>query len=192
MYKLSRSLILAIPLLAVLLGMAGGTGKLEVYLDNLTSMRLPAPQDPMQRQYLGLSTADDFTLIQVKAQAVIVEIFSMYCPHCQASAPEVNRLNEAIEKDPATKGRVKLIGIGAGNTPVEVAVFRKKYGIEFPLLADDGFHVQKAFAKPLRTPTIMVLKLDGSGKAVLVHSHVGELKDREELLKVLAGLLGER
>jgi len=192
MNKLCRSLILAAPLLAAFCGTVQGADTVEVYVDNLTSIRLPAPQDPVQRQYLGLSTGDAFTLPEVKAQAVIVEIFSMYCPVCQASAPEVNKLYESVEKDPSTKGRVKLIGIGANNTPVEVSVFRNKYGIEFPLLPDSDFLVQKAFAKPIRTPTLMVLKLNGSDKATLVHTHVGKFTDREELLKVLAGLLSAR
>jgi len=174
------TLILTVLPLVILLGMAGGdSGTLEVDLDNFALIRLPGPQDSAERQYLGLSTGDAFTLPQVKAQAVIVEIFNIYCPICQASAPEVNKLHKSIEKDPATKDRVKLIGIGTGNTPLEVSVFRNKYGIEFPLFPDSESLVQKAFAKPLRTPTILVLDLDRSGKATLVYSHVGKFTDPE-------------
>ena len=38
---------------------------------------LPAPDNAVHRQYLGLSTDKPFSLGQIKAQVVIVEIFSM-------------------------------------------------------------------------------------------------------------------
>lgn len=44
----------------------------------LPQFELPIPEDPETRSYLGLSGSGNFTIPQIKAQAVIVQIFSMY------------------------------------------------------------------------------------------------------------------
>ena len=46
--------------------------------DVLPLINLPAPKDPAQRSYLGLAEEGPFQIPQIKAQVVIVEIFSMY------------------------------------------------------------------------------------------------------------------
>ena len=71
---------------------------------------------------------------------VIIEIFSMYCPYCQKDAPGINELYQLIENDPDLKNKVKLIGIGAGNTPFEVGVLQKNLRGSLPPLPGSGFH----------------------------------------------------
>jgi hypothetical protein len=44
----------------------------------LPQFELPIPENPEARTYLGLSGSGNFTIPQIKAQAVIVQIFSMY------------------------------------------------------------------------------------------------------------------
>jgi hypothetical protein len=44
----------------------------------LPQFELPIPEDSGARTYLGLSGSGNFTIPQIKAQAVIVQIFSMY------------------------------------------------------------------------------------------------------------------
>ncbi len=46
--------------------------------DLLPLINLPVPKDPAQRSYLGLAKEGLFQIPQIKAQVVIVEIFSMY------------------------------------------------------------------------------------------------------------------
>lgn len=46
--------------------------------DVMPSITLPAPEDPAQRHYLGLEKAGPFKIPQIKADIVIIEIFSMY------------------------------------------------------------------------------------------------------------------
>ena len=58
-------------------------------------------------------------MADIKASLVLIEILSMACPFCQKEAPLVNQLDEAIEKGPASKSKIKIIGIGAGNSSYE-------------------------------------------------------------------------
>jgi hypothetical protein len=44
----------------------------------LPAIRMPAPQDADHRSYLGLSGEKDFTVADISAEVVIIEIFSMY------------------------------------------------------------------------------------------------------------------
>jgi thiol-disulfide isomerase/thioredoxin len=76
----------------------------------LPDFKLPIPEHSADREYLGLTTSGPFTIAQIKAQVVIIEILSMYCPYCQREAPEVNRLYEIIENNADLKSRIKLIG----------------------------------------------------------------------------------
>jgi protein-disulfide isomerase len=77
----------------------------------LPVINLPIPKNPEERNYLGLSGSGFFKIPQIKAHAVIVELFSMYCPFCQKDAPGVNELYRLIETNPDIKNKVKLIGI---------------------------------------------------------------------------------
>lgn len=97
--------------------------------ENLPVLNLPVPKNPTEKSYLGLSGDGFFKIPQIKARVVIVEIYSMYCPYCQKDAPGVNDLCQRIENNPDLKNKVKLIGIGAGNTPFEVETYRKTYRV---------------------------------------------------------------
>ncbi len=44
----------------------------------LPDMELSVPENPEHREYLGLSGKDTFRIPEIKADVVIVEIFSMY------------------------------------------------------------------------------------------------------------------
>lgn len=44
----------------------------------LPSIKLFVPYDPQAKSYLGLSGGKHFTIPQIEAQAVVIEIFNMY------------------------------------------------------------------------------------------------------------------
>ncbi|MCG6945273.1 MAG: peroxiredoxin family protein, partial [Deltaproteobacteria bacterium] len=66
--------------------------------ESLPSFKLPIPQDARAERYLGLSGPGQFTIAQIKAKVVIIQIFSMYCPVCQKEAFRVNKLYSTIQK----------------------------------------------------------------------------------------------
>jgi peroxiredoxin len=152
----------------------------------LPDFSLTVPKEGAEKAYLGLTGSGAFKVPQIKAQAVVIEIFSMYCPYCQKEAPNVNQLYERIEGDPALKGKIKLIGIGVGNSAYEVGVFRKKYGIPFPLFPDGDFTLHKLLGE-VRTPYFIGVKLFPDGSHQVIHSRLGAFAGVEPFLAEIVG-----
>jgi hypothetical protein len=45
---------------------------------DLPPIQLVVPEDPQAKSYLGLSEGKQFTIPQIEAQVVVIEIFNMY------------------------------------------------------------------------------------------------------------------
>jgi peroxiredoxin len=157
--------------------------------DVLASITLPVPQDQNAKNYLGLTGEESFTISQIKAQVVIIEIFNMYCNNCQNEAPRVNELYKAVGKDQNLKGTIKMIGIGVGNTPLEVEVFRKTYGVPFPLFPDEDYSIHKAIGE-VRTPYFIGVKINADKSLSVFHTKEGGFKDPVQFLKQLVTSAG--
>ena len=156
----------------------------------MPAIELPMFKNTADLQYLGLSAGGKFFRInQVKAKVVILQIYSMYCPYCQAEAPNVNRLYAAIENNPALKDKIKIIGIGAGNTQFEVATYKKKYTVTLPLVPDDDFKIHKILGE-VRTPYFIAVKLNNDGKTEVIYSRLGALGNVDQFLALLVTLSG--
>lgn len=152
-------------------------------------IRIPVPADQGQAGYLGLAKKGTFKVPEIPAEVVVVEIFSMYCPYCQAEAPILNSLYEKIEADPKLKGRVKMIGIGAGNSTFEVNFFKRKYDIPFPLFEDNDFSIHNILGG-VRTPYFIVLKNVPGGSHRVVFSEGGSCGGADDFLKKVKELGG--
>ena len=150
----------------------------------LPVINLPIPKNPVEKGYLGLSGDGFFKIPQIKANVVIVEIFSMYCPYCQKDAPGVNQLYNLIDNNPDLKNKIKLIGIGAGNSSYEVEVFKKTYAVPFPLFPDKDFTIHKACGD-VRTPYFIVVKINNDGTHQIVHSQLGGYPGAEPFLELV-------
>jgi len=152
--------------------------------DMLPDMKITVPQNATDRRYLGLERNEFFTLPQIKARIVIIEIFSMYCPYCQKGAPEVNRLYTIIEGNPDLKDKIKLIGIGAGNSSFEVEVYKKKYNVPFPLFPDEDFSIHKCIGE-IRTPYFLGVKINDDGTHRIFYSQLGKFEGAEPFLELM-------
>lgn len=150
----------------------------------LPTINLPVPKNPDEINYLGIPGTGTFKIAQIKAKVVIVEIFSMYCPYCQKDAPGINELYRLIESKPDIKNKIKIIGIGAGNSSYEVEVFRKTYNVPFPLFPDKDFTIHKAYGE-VRTPYFMVVKINEDGTHQIVHTQLGEYPGAEPFLELV-------
>jgi len=143
---------------------------------------LPAPLEKIHQNYLGVDPGQAFTLDRVKADILVIEIFSMYCPICQREAPKVNTLFQHLEqiKDKS----VRLIGIGAGNSAYETEFFRKTYGIEFPLFSDGKFVIHKKIGEK-GTPFFIGLKPGNPKETQVFFTHSGDIKDLDAFVDQL-------
>jgi len=144
---------------------------------------LAGPLDDGQRAYLGLS-GEEVRPSAMGARYLFVEVFSMYCPICQHDAPSVNRLYEKVQASDFGKD-VRFIGIGAGNTPFEVEVYRKKYAVPFPLFDDPDFIWHKALGE-VGTPAFYLVDLR-DGRSVR-YNHVGAIDDVDVMAALLKDL----
>jgi peroxiredoxin len=160
---------------------ANQTPAVGVVLPELT---LPAPQIPADLAYLGLKAEKPFKIPQIQADIVVLEIFSMYCPYCQREAPHLNELFEIIARRPENKSRIKLIGIGAGNSAFEVKIFRDQYKVPFPLLPDANFSFHKAYGE-VRTPYFVAIKISADGSHQVIYSKLGTIEDPRNFLDLL-------
>ena len=159
--------------------------------DSFPEIPMQMPKDPKERAYLGLTGGKTFTLKQVKANLVIVEIMSVYCPSCQLQAPIYNKLFNLIENDPKTKGRIKIIGIAAGNGNLEVKDFRDKRNVQFPILPDPYFEMHRAIGGS-RTPFSIYVRQDPSGHAgIVAGTHLGTNRKYKKLFADLRKLMTE-
>ena len=157
----------------------------------LPDIKLSMPRDSAEKSYLGLGFFGfgSFKIPEIKASLVIVEIFSMYCPYCQREAPNVNQLYDKIEQNPALKGKIKIIGIGAGNTSYEVGTFKKKYNVPFPLFADGDYVIHKTVGE-VRTPYFIGVKINPDGSHQVIYSKLGGFEGVDQFLEMMIKLSG--
>lgn len=137
-----------------------------------------------QAAYLGLDNGEARPSA-VKADFLFVEVFSMYCPICQRDAPTINELFDKLRASDLA-GRVRVLGIGTGNTAFEVDVFRNKFKVGFPLFEDPDYIWHKALGEE-GTPAFFLVDLRG-GRAVVYH-HVGALEGADAALKTIRDLV---
>jgi peroxiredoxin len=139
-------------------------------------------------KFLGLMKGDTFSLKDIKADLILVEYMNKYCFSCQLQAPVVNQVFEMVGKDPQLRGRVKFIGVGAGNNQKEVESFKTEKNIPFPIVPDPKFLAYEAIGDPGATPfTLMVRKTDSG--LVVARAKVGLTKEPEVFLKEMNGSL---
>ncbi len=161
-----------------------GTQKVARSGDLFPPHTFPPPTSSQDRSYFGLTEEKPFTLGDIQAHLIVLELLNIYCTSCQKQAPINNEVFGLVERDPITKGKVKWMGVGVGNNEREVAFFRKEKDIPFPILPDIQFNLYQAIGGPggIRTPLTLLIRKDEKGRGIVIDSHVGFRGNREELL----------
>jgi hypothetical protein len=101
----------------------------------------------------------------------------------------VNDFYRLIQKRGDLKDKMKIIGIGAGNTPFEVNFYKKKYEVPFPLFTDQDFAIHKVLGE-VRTPYFIGVKINDDGSHKVFYSKLRGFKDPNKFLKLMLELSG--
>ncbi|CCH49571.1 peroxiredoxin family protein [Pseudodesulfovibrio piezophilus] len=149
------------------------------------NLALTGQLTPEQQAYLGVGS-ESIKLTDIKAEYLFIEGYSMYCPVCQRDAPAINALYKTVtEADPT--GRIRFMGIGLGNTPYEIAFYKKKYTVPFPLFMDEDYVIHKQLGE-IGTPTFYIIKLGPTPEVIFKQE--GEPENMDALLNAIKETTG--
>lgn len=174
-------------ILAVLVGMAQLSYSAETYDGSIMpELTLVTPESEQHRDYLGLMTkpGESFAISDIKADILIIELFSMYCPFCQKEAPLVNELYRRTTEDEASGLSIKIIGLGASNSQFEVEHFGQTYEVAFPLFPDKDMSMYNALGGT-GTPGFVGYKIKGVETPVNILRNSGGFYSADGFLKDL-------
>lgn len=150
----------------------------------LPEFQLLSPAAETDREYLGLGNSEKFSMDQVNAQLVLIEIVGVFCPQCHIQAPLFNTLFQRLKKNPEMGSKIKMVAIAIGATPMEVDYMREQFSIGFPLTRDPDFAIHKLLGEP-RTPFIMIVAKDKK----VIFTHLGVISDMDAFFVELQKLL---
>jgi hypothetical protein len=157
--------------------------------DPFPEIPLQAPTHSKDLAYLGLPEGKRFTIKDIKADLVLVEILNVYCASCWRQVPIYNKLYSLIESDPKTNGRVKMLSVGVGNQDWEVEYFVKQFEVPFPVFPDPDFVIHEAIGGS-HTPFSILVRQDPGGKAAVVAStHLGVQYQEQEVFSEMQSLM---
>lgn len=139
---------------------------------------LPSPDSSKTQAYLGLKTMGPFKVSDVKAKVVVIELMSSTCPHCQASAPNMNRLYKLMQSDPAM-AHVRFFALSLRDNQAGVDTFKKAFSTTYPILLDKDHSITHTL-KGLETPTTIIVST-ATGK--ILSSHPGGIESPDGFIK---------
>lgn len=146
--------------------------------DKVGDLKFNKPLSEADQKYLGLAKMGPFTLKDVKADYIMVDVFSVTCPHCIKQAPHLNKLYNLVSQNAKLKDKLKFIAAGAKNNDMQMKMWKATQKVPFPLIADMDAKVFNALKLP-GTPVSVIV--DKQGKVYWVH--VGAFENAEEVSK---------
>ena len=158
--------------------------------DLFPNIEMATPNPPEERAYLGLRDADTFTILEVHADLVYIEILNAHCFSCRKQAKSNNHLFRLIANNSNTNERIKLIGIAVGNSVDEVKQFKERYQITYPIIADPDFKIHRAVGYT-KTPYSFYIRKNPDGSGQILETHIGAFLDYEELFSKFSSFLAK-
>ena len=150
----------------------------------LPNFRITLRHSAQERQYLGLKeNLEIFSVSEVSAKIILIEIFTINCPSCRKQAPILNNVYKFVEYNDELSSGVKMIGIAVGCDYAELIKWKSSMSIPFPLFPDENYIVWQQLGKPGIPCTILV---NAEGKVLA--THFGVTKNEEDLFRQIKKL----
>lgn len=164
-------IVVAVLLLATLLAPAAATAG-----QSFPDSKMEVTLSDGHRAYLGLTDeTSSFRFSDVKAEYLLINVYSLYCAPCQRDAPAFNEMYEKIASM-GQDGRIKFIGLAAGNTVREMEFWRKKFDVQFPLISDEDYKLHRLLGN-VGTPFFVLARVNGPDKLDILFSREGAFED---------------
>ena len=151
--------------------------------DYFPEIPMRTPADPKHLLYLGVPEGKIFTIKDINADLVMVEIMNINCGSCQKQAPIYNKLYSLIESTPETKGRIKMLAIASGNKDEYIKQYRDHFKVPYPVIEDPNFIMYEAIGRS-PTPLAIFVRHNPTGKTDIVAGTHRGLKT--QYIKMLA------
>lgn len=121
---------------------------------------------------LGLSNGGPTRLSRLPAEGLIVVVLSYFCPPCHKEVPSLKGLERRL-RERALTGRIRLVGLAAGDDQAQVERFLARHGgLPFPLLPDPELSAHKRLGSPV-VPSLYAVASKG-GRLRLIALTQGE------------------
>lgn len=143
----------------------------------IASLKFSGTISEADQKYLGLGKPGPFTLQDIKAPYVLIEIMRTTCPHCVAQASALNRLYKLVVNSDL-KDKLKIISVGESDHESGLKQFKANHKVPFALVADANCAIGSAF-NIQGTPTTVLV--DKSGKVLL--TEVGAFENAGQMFK---------
>jgi hypothetical protein len=157
--------------------------------DYFPELSLNAPVESTRVSYLGIDEGQSFTIRDIKADIILVEIMNINCSSCQKQAPVNNKLFSLIESTTATKGRIKMLAIAVGCLDVHIKQFVEHFNTPYPVIQDPKFVVYDAIGRS-SIPLAMLIRRDPkTGKSIVAWTHSGFDSDYEGMFNEIKNLM---
>ena len=139
----------------------------------LSDSLVTAPNFELER--LGGGT---FRLSDQRGKVVVLNVWATWCPPCREEIPDLITIQDDMREQVVVVG----VSIDTGD-PADVQAFAEEFGINYPVVIDDGTITEK-YGPILGIPTTFLI--DGSGHLQLKASG---MVTREQLRPVLERLV---
>lgn len=146
--------------------------------ERLPDFRVEGDFTRAQADYLGLGDpAAPFRFSDVKTEYILLNVFSLYCGPCQRDAPHLNEMYDRIAAM-GLAGRIKFLGLAAGNSPRETELWRERFDVEFPLISDRDYALHKGLGE-VSTPYFILARVDGPGRLDVLFTREGAVENKD-------------
>ena len=107
---------------------------------NAATDKMSAPQAGFAAPDFTLKTpgGEEYTLSELKRNAVLVNLWATWCPPCRAEMPTIEKIYQEY-KDQGLA--VLAVDMTYQDDPAKVAPFVQKYGLTFPILLEETGNV---------------------------------------------------